>query len=382
MHPKKLVLILSGFPRRSETFALNEAIALRRRGLLTAIFATKAGDGLPPQPGSEKLLDVINYLPAGSAEVQADALLQQLAGTPVAAFHAYFAHQPTAVAMLAAAQLQVPYGFSMHAKDARKVTPEELNRRARHAACVIACNADVAKAVMDPAIPVYLLPHGVDTERFSPKPLNNHYPLRLLAVGRLVEKKGFEILLRAVTNLPFPWTLEIIGDGPERSRLTRLCETLGITDRVALRSGITHEELPAVYSNAHVVVVPSIIDRSGDRDGLPNVLLEAMAAGRPVIASDVAAISSAVISGENGLLVQPNDVVALTAALTRLAREPNLGRELGRRARQRIAFHYDLRTCADRFCTFVEQTYFPPAPNANRPSIASSIGSGMQFELA
>ncbi|MCB0105166.1 MAG: glycosyltransferase [Caldilineaceae bacterium] len=366
MQPAKLVLILSGFPRRSETFALHEATALHRRGLLTAIFATKAGDGLPPQPGSEALLDVVRYLPAGNAEAQADALMQALNGQPIGGVHAYFAHQPTEVAMVVAKHLQVPYGFSMHAKDARKVTPAELNERARGAACVVACNPDVAKAVTDPAVRVSLLPHGVDIDRFHPQPLTNHWPLRLLAVGRLVEKKGFDILLRAAARLTFPWTLEIIGDGPERSRLAQLREALGITDKVHLRSGITHEELPAAYHAAHVVVVPSVIDRSGDRDGLPNVLLEAMAAGRPVVASDVSAIGSAVVSGENGLLVQPGDVAALAAALARLARQPELGRDLGRRARQRMAFHYDLRTCSDRFCDFIEQTYFPHAVATSR----------------
>ncbi len=355
-----IVLILSGFPRRSETFALNEALALQRRGLVAAIFATKPGDGLPPQPGSEALLDQVRLLPAGNPIEQAAALLQQLQGQPsqpITGVHGYFAHTPAAVAMLVAQQLQVPYGFSMHAKDARKVTPTELNRRARGAACVIACNPDVAKAVTEPTVPVQLMPHGVDLERFPPQPLPAGFPLHLLAVGRLVEKKGFDILLRAAARLTFPFTLEIIGDGPERSRLAQLREHLGLTDRVRLRSGITHADLPAAYANAHVVVVPSVIDRSGDRDGLPNVLLEAMATGRPVVASDVSAISSAISSGDNGMLVAPGDVDALVATLTRLANQPDFCRELGRRARQRMAFHFDLRTCSERFCDFIEQTY-------------------------
>ena len=357
MNRAGLVLILSGFPRRSETFALHEAIALHRRGLLAAIFATKPGDGLPPQPGSEALLAYVQQLPVGNPALQAAALIQRLGGQPIAGVHGYFAHTPTDVAMAVAQQLGVPYGFSMHAKDARKVTPTELNRRARRAACVIACNRDVAQAITDPTVPIQLLPHGVDLARFQPQPLPSTLPLRLLAVGRLVEKKGFDILLQAAARLPFPFLLEIIGDGPEHDRLVKLRERLGLTDRVRLRSGITHAELPAVYGAAHVVVVPSVIDRSGDRDGLPNVLLEAMAAGRPVVASDVSAISSAVISGENGLLVAPGDVAALAAALTRLAHQPDLCRDLGRRARQRMAFYFDLHSCSERFCDLIEQCY-------------------------
>lgn len=357
MNRPGIALILSGFPRRSETFALNEAMALHRRGVATAIFATKPGDGLPPQPGSEMLMEHVRLLPPGEPAEQADALVDLLAGQPICGVHGYFAHTPTDVAMAVAKRLAIPYGFSMHAKDARKVTTAELNRRARGAAVVVACNPDVAKAVTDRTVRVDLLPHGVDLERFQPKPLPLGFPMHLLAVGRLVEKKGFDVLLRAVARLDFPVTLEIIGDGPERSRLVHLREQLGLTDRVRLRSGITHDDLPAAYNSAHVVVVPSVIDRSGDRDGLPNVLLEAMASGRPVVASDVSAIGSAVISGENGLLVHPGDVAALVAALTRLAREPELGRNLGRHAYQRMAVHYDLRNCSQRFCDFIERTY-------------------------
>ena len=355
-HPG-LALILSGFPRRSETFALHEATALLRAGLLTAVFATKPGDGLPPQPGSEALLAQVQHLPAGNADQQAAAVLRHLDGRAVAGVHAYFAHNPTTVAMQVAAQLGVPYGFSMHAKDARKVTPTELNRRARGATCVVACNRDVADTITDPTAPVTIIPHGVDLQRFQPTPLPAELPLRLLAVGRLVEKKGFDRLVRAAANLTFPFTLEIIGDGPEQPHLLHLIETLGLQGQITLRSGVTHAELPAHYANAHLVVVPSVVDRDGDRDGLPNVLLEAMAAGRPVVASDVAAISSAVIDGESGRLTPPGDVAALTAALNHLADAPELRRTLAVNGYRRVAQHFALSACTERFCNFIANRY-------------------------
>ena len=107
MNATGIALILSGFPRRSETFALNEARALHRRGLVTAIFATKPGDGLPPQPGSEALVEQVNLLPDGDPMAQADALIQTLGGRRIAGIHAYFAHKPTDVAMAVAKQLDV-----------------------------------------------------------------------------------------------------------------------------------------------------------------------------------------------------------------------------------------------------------------------------------
>lgn len=352
-----LVLILSGFPRRSETFALQEALALHRRGLLAAIFATKAGDGLPPQPGSEELLPHVQLLPTAEVETQAALIVKRVTGQAIAGVHGYFAHTPTAVAMHVAQQLGVPYGFSMHAKDARKVTPAELNRRARGAACVIACNPDVASAIDDPAAPLRILPHGVDLERFGPQPFPVEPPLRLLAVGRLVEKKGFAVLVQAAANLRFPFVLEIIGDGPEKPHLTRLIAELGLTAQVTLRDGITHAELPNAYAAAHLVVVPSVIDRSGDRDGLPNVLLEAMASGRPVVASDVAAISSVINQEQTGLLVPPGDVAALTVALNRLAARPDLRTDLACNGYQLVARKFALQTCTDRFCDFIATVY-------------------------
>lgn len=359
-----IILILSGFPRRSETFALQEALALHRRGLVKAIFATKPGDGLPPQPGSEELLPHVQHLPEVDSETQASLICEKVAGQAVAGVHAYFAHTPTTVAMAVAQRLGVPYGFSMHAKDARKVPPAELNRRARGAACVIACNTDVANAITDPAAPLVLMPHGVDLARFRPQPLPVAPPLRLLSVGRLVEKKGFAVLVQAAARLHFPFTLEIIGDGPEKPRLMALIETLGLQAQITLRAGITHAELPHAYAAAHLVVVPSIIDRSGDRDGLPNVVLEALASNRPVVASDVAAINSAIRHGQTGLLAPPGNVIALAATLNHLARYPTLRATLADKGYEQVARTFDLTKCTERFCDLIAKSYqlLAPAP--------------------
>lgn len=352
-----IVLILSGFPRRSETFALQEALALHRRGLVTAIFATKPGDGLPPQPGSEELLPHVQVLPDDDIETQVTLICERVAGRAVLGVHAYFAHTPTALAMAVAQRLGVPYGFSLHAKDARKVPPAELTRRARNAACVIACNPDVAHTVADPAVPLVLMPHGVDLERFRPQPFAVAPPLRLLAVGRLVEKKGFSVLVQAAASLRFPFTLEIIGDGPEKAHLVALIAQLGLAERVTLREGLTHTVLPQAYAAAHIVVVPSVVDRSGDRDGLPNVLLEAMASRRPVVASNVAAINSVLVHRQTGLLVPPGNVAVLAATLNHLARQPTLRATLAAKGYEQITQRFDLTRCSERFCDLIAQVY-------------------------
>src|SRR5207245_1040965 len=113
---------------------------------------------------------------------------------------------------------------------------------------------------------VHLVPHGVDLGRFSSSAAPPGATLNLLAVGRLVEKKGFDVLLAAVARLKVPWTLRVVGDGPDRARLESRSAALGLHDRVSFSGAITHQHLPGKYREAHVVVVPSVVDQSGDRD--------------------------------------------------------------------------------------------------------------------
>jgi glycosyltransferase involved in cell wall biosynthesis len=353
---KKIVVVMSGFPRRSETFALNELLALEARGALAAIFATKPGDG-SLQPGCEQLLKRAHVLPQGSPAQQAAHIAARLAGAQIGGVHGYFAHTPAEVAAHAAALVSVPYGFSTHARDARKVAQDVLTERARQAACVVACNTDVAQEFARTGARVHLLAHGVDLKRFHPQPTPTEGPLRLLAVGRLVEKKGFHVLVAACARLKMSFHLRIVGEGPERARMLSLIAAHGLRDSVTLEGALTHAELPAVYQGAHVVVAPSIQDATGDRDGLPNVLLEAMACARPVVASRISAITCALTHGETGLLVAPGDADALSSALERLAAEPALRERLGRNARARVERDYEVGACAARFHQLLTDVY-------------------------
>lgn len=357
MSSRRIVMVMSGFPRRSETFALNELLALEARGTLAAIFATKAGDGGSLQPGCERLLKRLRILPAGSPAEQARFIVEKLGGEQVGGIHGYFAHTPAEVAARAAARLGVPYGFSTHARDARKVVPDVLAERARRAACVVACNTDVAREIQSSGAEVHLLPHGVDLRRFRPQPIEAAEPLRLLAVGRLVEKKGFNILLAAVARLKLPFRLCIIGEGPERERLSDVIKASGLADRVTLDGALTHAELPRAYAESHAVIVPSIQDSSGDRDGLPNVVLEAMACGRPVIASRISAIGCAITHSETGLLVPPGEPLALASALEQLGLQPALREQLGRNGRLRVERDYEVGRCTERFHRLLESVY-------------------------
>jgi glycosyltransferase involved in cell wall biosynthesis len=354
-----IAVVVSGFPRTSETFALPELAALAERGMLARIFATKPGDGRDPQPGCRQLMPFVELLSPGTAEEQGDAIAARLRGRQVSGIHAYFAHHPADVAACAASRLEVPFGFSVHARDLRKVDSGTFAVRAARAACILACNHDVARDLHAAGAPARLVPHGVDRRRFRPTEptARPDRPLRLLAVGRLVEKKGFDRLLCALVATCDQATLRIIGDGPERERLGRIVELLRLDERVTFAGACTHRELPLEYASADAVVVPSVIDGSGDRDGLPNVVLEAMASARPVIATRVGAIDSAVQHGATGLLVAPNSVAALCDAIDQLAARPERRRAMGRSAAERVAREFDLARCVRRFTEAVETAY-------------------------
>ncbi len=357
MNTRQIAVIVSGFPRRSETFALHELLALEARGLLAQIFATKRGDEDRPQPGVERLLDRVTVLRPASPSSQALEVAQRLMGRRVGGIHAYFAHAPAAVAQLAARILKLPFGFSMHARDARKVPKGVLHQRARDSACVVACNEDVAREMEGSGATVRFVPHGVDLDRFRPMPNPQNTVPRILAVGRLVEKKGFDVLLDAVAHIKTAFELRVVGDGPLRGMLEEKKASLGLDHVVTFCGNLTHETLATEYAAAEIVVVPSIVDQSGDRDGLPNVVLEAMACGRPVVATRTGAIASAINSSTVGELVAAGDADELSRAVVHLLRDVRRRDAIGFCARVRVEHLYNLDNTTHRFCDVIEGAY-------------------------
>lgn len=352
-----IVVILSGFPRRSETFALGELDALSRAGLLLAAFATKPGDGGPAHADARRLAPSVTWLAPGDPASQAEHAASVLEGHHVLGVHGYFAHTPADVAQRSAARLNVPFGFSVHAKDVRKLVPRDLRDRAARAAVVVTCNDDARESLRALGIDAQLVPHGVNLTRFVATPYLASCPVRLLAVGRLVPKKGFDVLLRALARTRGGCTLSIVGEGPERERLTTLATELGVADRVTWFGAVTHDHLSAHYRESQVVVVPSVVDESGDRDGLPNVVLEAMASGRLLIASRVGAIEAAVRHDETGWLVPPGDPQALADGLDAVVAIPERVARLAANGRSFVEQHYEIGACSRRFVDVLASAY-------------------------
>lgn len=351
----RVAVVLSGWPRLSEVFALNELTALHEAGMLAAVLALKNGETGPLHPAAAWLDARVDHVPAGSLDAQAAYVAQRAAAAGATGVHGYFAHRPTAVAAGAAGRLGLPYGFSVHALDARKVDRDELAERVRRAAVVVCCNPETAQEVQGP---VQLVRHGVDLAAFPaapPRPPSER--VRLLAVGRFVPKKGLDVLLDALVRMPGPVDLRLVGDGALRPALIAQVERLGIADRVEFVGRLTHAELPQAYAAADVVVVPSVVDAQGDRDGLPNVVLEAMASARPVVASAVAAIPTAVRDGSTGLLVAPGDAAALARALTALVDAPLRRAGMGAAGRAVVEREFELGRCTSRFVGTLAAAY-------------------------
>ena len=172
----------------------------------------------------------------------------------------------------------------------------------------------------------------------------------VVALGRLVEKKGFSYLIQAAARVP-GLHVALAGEGDLRAELE--AEALKTNAPVRLVGALDRRSVAAAFAAAEIVVVPSVIDRAGNVDGLPNVLLEAMAAGRAVIASRVAGIPDVVTDGVDGILVEEKDVAGLAAALTRLAGDPALRQRLGDSARAMVT----RRLSWDRAARTFEESY-------------------------
>lgn len=174
--------------------------------------------------------------------------------------------------------------------------------------------------------------------------------IRLLAVGRLVEKKGFDVLINALSTMDTPYELTIVGDGPESARLRSAATDLPVT----FAGQLGREQLMRRYAESDLVVFPSRRASSGDQDGLPVALLEAMGAGRAVIVSDLPGLNEAVVHETSGLIVAPEDEDALQRSIARLAADPEQRHRLGGAARAR-AQEYSVPATVARYRTLITE---------------------------
>jgi glycosyltransferase involved in cell wall biosynthesis len=380
-----LVVLVNGFPRLSETFVLQELLELERRGLRLHVVALRRPGEVVQQDALSELRANVEYLPEAAVPYQslrlrlahtalflqrrlgylhglADVLaspefsrslgarsallahrIVRLGSPPL---YIHFAHKPATIGRLAALLAGVPYALSAHAKDIWLTPDDELARKVRDAEVVLTCTEDGRArlaALADGRTPVRLAYHGVELKDPSRSPRSGETPC-VLAVGRLVEKKGHETLLLAAALLRdrgLEFTVRLVGEGPEWPRLQRLVHELRLGDRVVFLGPLTESEVQAEYERADVFALPCRKLANGDQDGIPNVILEAMAHGLPVLTTRLGGIVEAIVDGESGLLTEQDDASGLAANLGRLLEEAELRERIGEGGRRRVAARFE-----------------------------------------
>ena len=395
--------IVKGWPRLSETFIAQEILGLEARGVAQRIVSLRQPTDPARHPMHEQIAAPVHYLPEyvreeprrvwrgwqrarrlpgyraaravwlrdwrrdptpnrGRRFAQAVVLAAELPAD-VERFHVHFLHTPASVVRYASLMTGLPWSCSAHAKDIW--TTPEWEKREKLAACEwLATCTSVGAAHLKSLAPaperVMLVYHGLDLARFPPPPERGapdggdpERPVVIASVGRLVEKKGYDVLLAALRLLPaaLNWRFVHIGGGRLADPLERAAEGLPVSFLGAQPQGRVIEEL----RKADLFALACRIAPDGDRDGLPNVLMEAASQGLPAVSTRVSAVPEFVRAGETGLLVEPEDPQALAAALAALIRNPAERAAMGRaaHARVRTAFSFEagIDRLAERFGT-------------------------------
>lgn len=403
--PKRVAFVLKGYPRLSESFIAQEIAALEQRGLEILIVSLRHPTDGKTHPVHAKIRASVVYLPEYLYRAPLRVLrawwrvrgwstyrearqqwLRDLVrdATPnrirrfgqalvlaaelpddVDRLHAHFLHTPASVTRYAAMLKQLPWSGSAHAKDIWTIPEWEKREKLGSCAWLVTCtaaNRDHLAALAPPGR-VELVYHGLDFSRFSrlssePGRRDGRDPadpVVILTAGRLVEKKGTDVLLEALARLPvgLHWRLVHAGGGPLKSTLQRRARALGIAERVIWRGALAQEELLQEYRAADLFVLACRIARDGDRDGLPNVLMEAQSQSLACLATRVAAIPELIDDRVTGVLVDPESPAQLAEALGDLIGDPEQRRRLGRAGQVRLAARFgieqNLAPLAERF---------------------------------
>ncbi len=388
----KVGYVLKVFPRVSETFVINEVRALEVHGERPVVFSlhhNPAGnvshgilqelqapvvyieDELPAEElvgkTRKRLAKQLHVAPEMRDRILprkyvrlALALAQQVQQKDIGHLHAHFASRAAHVAALAAALTGCTYSVTAHAKDIyhEDVDQDVLRWKIQRAAFVVTVTdynlrhlRELVGSGSKDASKVVRLYNGVDLGRFRVTNIPRRQPPLVVAVGRLVEKKGFHILIdacRLLADRGVPLHCELIGDGAEGEALRAQVARLGLADTVSFRGVMTTEEVGERLRDAAVVVLPCIVARDGNVDALPTVLLEAMASGRPVISTALSGIPEIIVDGETGRLVEPGAVEPLAGAIADVLSDLDRAESMGRAGRRRVERLFDLHENAGR----------------------------------
>lgn len=381
--PLRIAYVLKRYPRFSETFIVNEILAHESAGVELSIFALRPPADTHFQPALARVRAPVIYLQNGSVRAndfwnllqpllenwperlkrlvgaedcdgfdvfQALQLAQMLQERGVDHIHAHFATSAASVARLASLLTGIPFTFTAHAKDIfhEYVDAAGVQQKLTDAASVVTVS-DFNRGFLHrrfscPEEKIHRIYNGLPLELFPFEPPRERPPL-ILGVGRLVEKKGFSDLIAACSALEkqnVEFRCDVIGAGELEAPLRRQINDLQLSSKVRLRGPLPTDEVVRSLRSAAVLAAPCITASTGDRDGLPTVLLESMALGTPCVASAVTGIPEVVQNEKTGLLVEERNQAELALGIKRILKDVTLGVKLAQAARALIEKHFDI----------------------------------------
>ena len=401
-----IAVVLKGWPRLSESFIARELQALEARGLALALFSLRRPTDAKTHPAHRAVAAPAVYLPEYLHEeplrvLKAWAKLRRTPGYHAAkalfavdwardrsrsrlrrfgqalvlaaelpagtqALYAHFIHTPASVARYAAALTGLPFAVSAHARDIWTTPDWDLAAKLEAASFVTTCTADghARLAALGGGARLHLNRHGLDLAHWPPGPprpprdgSDGGAAVTIVSIGRAVDKKGYETLIDALARLDrgLAWRFLHIGGGPLLPALKARAEAAEIAHRTAWMGPQDEHGVHAALRAADLFALTPIVAADGDRDGLPNVLVEAQSQSLAVVSTPVGGVGELIEGGRNGLLAPPGDAAAVAAALDRLIRDPVLRAAMGEEGRARVARDFAAAPGADAIAALLRR---------------------------
>jgi glycosyltransferase involved in cell wall biosynthesis len=396
---KRIAVVLKGYPRLSETFISQELLGLEQAGLKLHLFSMRHPTDPQVHPVHGEIAAPVTYLPEylhdeparvvggwwrarrmpgyriARARFLADLrrdftrhrwrrwgqalVLASELPADIGHLHAHFVHTPASVTQYASLLTGIAWTCSAHAKDIWTTGADELRQKLASARWTVTCTRaghERLSALAREPERVHFAHHGLDLGRFGEAPRERpprdgrSEPVELLSVCRAVEKKGLDVLLQALALLPrdLDWRFTHVGGGELLGELRARAQALGLAGRIAWRGAMAQDEVLGLYRSSDLFVLACRIAGDGDRDGLPNVLVEAQSQGLCCVSTTVPGVQELIEDGVNGLLVPPEDPQALADALAQAIAAPELRRTLGAAGERKVREHFDYRASVAR----------------------------------
>ena len=404
-----LAIILKGYPRLSETFIAQEIRALERRGFSIHLFSLRHPTDPASHPIHAEIQAPVTYLPEYVADDiprvlrawwrvrktpgyrqalrtmihdlrrdlspnrlrrfgQAMVLAAEMPAS-ITHYYSHFMHTPASVTYYASLISQIPWSISAHAKDIWTIEDWEKREKIDSCEWIVTCtsaNADHLSELAAQKNKVELLYHGLDFNRFPEPDRQNaandgsspERAVQLISVGRAVDKKGYNYLLDALATLPsdLHWHFTHIGGGELLSQLKKQAQELDLSARIDWLGALPQTEVLARYRQADLFVLPSRISANGDRDGLPNVLMEAQSQSLACLSTDISGIPELIEHEKTGWLVPQQNAEELAVALKHLITTPELRSTLAEQGLARVRTHFSLDRGIDQLVERLRKT--------------------------